>query len=629
MPSSLRSLQRWCAVHPTRLFFLLSTFLLLALYRHVFAAGFVYDDVSHIPNNPALPSWSLLVSQYFERGVPFSADYLAGPGGSFYRPLFWLSLALDRMLFGLKPIGFHATNLLLHGANGWLGFLLLKRLGVPAQRAGAAILIWLILPVNSEAVAWISGRTYCLSALFVLLSLLFAEKYLRSGSRAALCAYCLGFALALLSHEAGLLVLPLTLLVAFAKKRGKSYSCGILGALGSAIVVAYFVLRTELHISSPVHFGSFSLIGLTIWKYLQWMLLPVQMSVERSSDAPKHGSTIYPIVAWFALVCLYIVVFRLRRRIPEFAAGLTWMGIALLPYSGLFFIYQGMAERYTYLASLGFTLAIVNLAWLLNTRKTSPLLLLFLAWIAWGAWRLNSRVADWHDDISLFSSSLRADPNSPVLLYNLGATLEDAGDLRTALLLTERAIALRPNYERAINGLGTIYLRIGFPGQAKIAFDRALSLDPVDELALSNLGAVYLQQGRFYEASVRFARALAIQPDDVRALSNFGVANVRMGNLDRAAKAFGRVLALAPNDNVARCNLAMVLFAEDKWGEAVQQLATAIRLSPSDANPYYFLGIVDEKMGSREAAIQMFEKAIQLKPDYKEAQAKLKELAYR
>ncbi len=488
--------------HPSRIFLLLSACSVLFLYRHVFNAGFVYDDLNHVLNNPALLSWSSLFSHYFERGVPFGTDYLGGPAGSFYRPLFWLSLALDRALFGLKPLGFHLTNLLLHWINGFLAFLLLKRLSVPALRAAAVVLVWLILPINSEAVAWISGRTYCLSALFTLLSLLFAEDCLRSGSRIAALGYCLGFVLALLSHEAGLLILPFTLLVAFSKSKLFSRSCGLLFALGAGIAIAYFFLRSSFHISSPAHFSSPLPVGLTLGKYVQWMLLPIHMSVERSTDKPAHYSALSAVLALGILICLGILAFLLRRKLPEAAAGIAWMGIALLPYCGLFFIYQGMAERYTYLASLGFALAILSFAWNSQPKMKFICVPLLLVWIAWGAWRLNSRVLDWHNDISLYSSSLKADPNSPVLLYNLGSALQDAGDLRTAFLLTQHALTLKPDYERAINGLGTIYLQAGLLNQAKFNFEHALSLDPTDETAMCNLGIVYLQSGRFYEASI-------------------------------------------------------------------------------------------------------------------------------
>jgi tetratricopeptide (TPR) repeat protein len=302
------------------------------------------------------------------------------------------------------------------------------------------------------------------------------------------------------------------------------------------------------------------------------------------------------------------------------------MAIALLPYSGMVFIYQGMAERYAYLASMGAALAIVGLVWQVEGRKRLVVMGCFAGWFLWGAWRLNSRVREWHDEISLYSSSLKADPNSPILLYNLANAVEDAGDLRTAFLLTKRALDLRPNYERAINGIGTIYLRIGSLQNGKAAFERASALDPNDEKPISNLGTVYMRLGLLEPAKGRLERAIALDPNDVQALSNLGVIHMRLGELKAAEKNFKRVIAIAPNENIARCNLAMVIFSQGRWDEAVERLLDAARRHPSDANPYYFLGLLDEQIGAREAAIEMFKRAVQLKPDYVEAQAKLVEL---
>ena len=65
---------------------------------------------------------------------------------------------------------------------------------------------------------------------------------------------------------------------------------------------------------------------------------------------------------------------------------------------------------------------------------------------------------------------------------------------------------------------------------------------------------------------------------------------------------------------------------EGRWDEAVRQLAAAIKLNPSDANPYFFFGVIDEKMGAREAAVEMYSRAIQLDPEYDQARARLTEL---
>src|SRR5882762_2256720 len=168
---------QWCRCRPIATYILASILWITALYTPAVTAGFVsYDDAPQIVQNPSLSSLAGSL-QYFQSPVSFASD-LRGSGGSFYRPLFWLSLAIDEKLWGLNPVAFHLTNVLLHWLSGLFLFLLLRRLHISSLSSALTSLLWICLPINSEAVAWISGRPYCLAACFLLLGTLLAERYL-------------------------------------------------------------------------------------------------------------------------------------------------------------------------------------------------------------------------------------------------------------------------------------------------------------------------------------------------------------------------------------------------------------------------------------------------------------------
>jgi hypothetical protein len=105
--------------------------------------------------------------------------------------------------------------------------------------------------------------------------------------------------------------------------------------------------------------GAMTSFGLFFWKYLAWMVFPIHMSIERSTDTPPSGWSGHALAAWLfvALVCAALIV--VHRKISRSPIGLAWMGIGLLPFCGIVFIYQGMAERYAYLASAGLALMVV------------------------------------------------------------------------------------------------------------------------------------------------------------------------------------------------------------------------------------------------------------------------------
>lgn len=633
LPFLFERWRRWCAAHPTGCFLLASACLVLLLYRNALAGGFVYDDVDHILHNPALASWSSLWQRYVLHGVSFSADYRTGPAGAFYRPLFWLSLGLDRRFFGTNPAWFHLTNLMLHWGNGCLGFLLLKRLGFAERKAGAAMLLWLALPINTEAVVWISGRSYLLATFFILSGLLAAASYLEKTRVSRLLLFGGAQICALLAHEMGILLLPLVLLLACTQRKLLTRSSLVLAATAGGIDLFYVLWRASRAASLPLPGWSLAAAGATFWKYLLWMALPIQMSVERSNDTPTQNWSLGAVLLLGALALFLAgnawLAWKRPHLLPEVPAAVAWIILSLGPYLGVIFLYQGMAERYTYLASLGLAVAVSSLLWMFRKRG-KPILVWGLAlWVGWGVWRLDARVREWHDEISLFSSSLRADPDSPVLLYGLALAMEEAGDLRTSFLLTKRAAELKPNYEKAINSLGTTYLRLNQLKQAKAQFERATALRPNDESATGNLGVVYLRLGLLRQAREQFKRAAALDPSDFEALSNLGLVNERLGDLPGAERDFRRAIALAPKEVIARCDLAMVLFRQGRWDEASAELALTIQQHPRDANGYYFFGLIDQQMGAREAAIDMFEQAVRLKPDFVEAQAKLIELRAR
>jgi protein O-mannosyl-transferase len=169
----------WIRSNAVLVLFVFSAIWTLILYwRAIFNPFSSYDDLTNIVSNRGSSSWHGII-YYLRANVSFVGD-LRGSGESYYRPLFWISLALDRMLWGTNPVAFHLTNLVLHWLDGCLLFTLLKRVRVPIEVAACTVFLWLTLPINSEVVAWISARAYLLAALVLLLSALLAQFFLEA-----------------------------------------------------------------------------------------------------------------------------------------------------------------------------------------------------------------------------------------------------------------------------------------------------------------------------------------------------------------------------------------------------------------------------------------------------------------
>jgi tetratricopeptide (TPR) repeat protein len=596
------------------------------LYRHVIGAAFVYDDVAQIQNNPALSSWHS-AAQYARAAVPFNTEF-RGFGGSFYRPLFWFSLALDRSLWGLNTTAFHITNLALHWLNGLLAFLLLKKLRVSVVLSAPVSIIWLSLPINSEVVAWISGRSISLAVLFLLTALLSAEWYLRSSKSVALLGYAIACFASLLSHEVGILTLPMTCLLLYAANSIHRRWL-VLPGIGLVVDALYLWLRHIAggHLSSgiPVLAGS----ATSFWKYVVWMLLPLRMSIERSTDVPIHNAPMITVAAFIGVLTLLIVILRLQNKMPEVAAGLAWSCIALVPFCGIVPIYQGMAERYTYLAALGLVLAIVGLLSYLRTWTRSLALYALIVWAFWGVWRLNARVLDWRDEISLYAKSLKATPGSSALLYNLGVAFAEAGDTSKAADYYQRAIALKPDYTSAIINLGNLFQRRGDYSQSAALYQRAISLDPRDPDAWVDLGNLYLQLGLTEQAKSAYEKAIALRPNDVEAIIDLGAVLQRSGDFSAAEQAYRQAIAVDPGQAAAYCDLGALFLQQGNLASARELLIKAIEHNSSYALAYFDLGVVYEQTGRRDLAVEMYKKALDIQPDYQHARSNLQRVESR
>src|SRR5437016_4869441 len=236
-----------------------------------------------------------------------------------YIPLTWMTLGLDYLLWGMNPVGYHLTNLLLHAANAAVFFFIVRRiltlaLPSPSERghalavsAGFAALVFAIHPLRVESVAWVTERRDVLSGLFYLVTIL---VYLRA-------------------H---------------------------VGGPGGLAVSAY---------------------GLSF--YLWKMVVPVNLSPLYELPRALSLVTTPFLLSYGLVVAITAIVLALRRRVPGLPAAWLAYVVVLLPVLGLFQSGpQIAADRYTYLAGLGW--ASLAGAGLLSTwRRWPPFVLTGLA----------------------------------------------------------------------------------------------------------------------------------------------------------------------------------------------------------------------------------------------------------
>src|SRR5213596_817960 len=364
-----------------------------------------------------------------------------------YIPLTWMTLGLDYLLWGMNPLGYHLTNLLLHAANAVVFFFVVRRiltlalLGASerglalAVSAGFAALVFAIHPLRVESVAWATERRDVLSGLFYLLTILVYLRASERGERGR--GWYWGavalFACALLSKSM-VVNLPVVLLILdvyplrrlggaigwWSEPARRVYVEKIpfvlLAAAASAIaVMAQSSVHAALSLAQLSMPGrlAVSVYGLSF--YLWKTVAPVNLSPLYELPPAVNPWAPPFLLSYGVVLAITAIVLALRRRVPGLPAAWFAYVVILLPVLGIFQSGpQIAADRYTYLAGLGW--ALLTGAALLSVSRRLPFLstgLAFFLLLGLGPLTWN-QVHVWHDSEKLWSHAVAIDPGAPV-----------------------------------------------------------------------------------------------------------------------------------------------------------------------------------------------------------------------
>lgn len=422
-----------------------------AAYAGVLGAGFVFDDVALVVDNPRMGSLDQL-------GAWFGGDLWAtgqAPSG-YYRPVFAAALSLGVAIFGKSAAALHLHGLVWHlAAVAMLHRLLRAHSSAAGALAGAAL--FALHPVQSEAVAWIASHNDPMAAALALGALLLARED-RTSRLAAAAAL---MALAALCKESVLLVPALVPILGPAPwgRRGAALGLGVAIALafrGAAGVGGAAWPTPEqwalLSARAPTVAGLYG--SLLVWP---WPLSCARVLTWLHVEAWRVGLGLAALAG--------VLVLALRRRDRLSLAGLTLAALALAPVVLPIAAKDQLGERYLYLPMAGMAMVLAALpgrAALLALAAATPAALL----------ALSLRLPDWASERALWESAVAATP-SAWSHEGLAMTLDHEGDLAGAATHYAAAIADPPAPYDSCHGLLEAILRLGDPAEAARAGDWA------------------------------------------------------------------------------------------------------------------------------------------------------------
>jgi hypothetical protein len=367
--------------------------------------------------------------------------------GNFYRPLLSVTFAIDYLLSyqpelfadppaNPSPFIFHLQSTAWHIAAALLLLAVLARLGAPRVVTLAVPLLWVVHPLHTEAVAYISGRADMMSGAFVFAALYFGLST-ATGSRRliALAASASCFTLGLLSKEATL-IFPFLLLVALIARRVGEEEKGTWGRTLAPVLPAFVVLAIYIALRSTVLSfaegggGTAAPFGQRLYEtlqsfalYIKLLFLPTGLHMERTLNGVGALAAGLGTLALVLLIALAVVGYRRGAwRIPF---GVALFVLCWLPISGLFPLNAPMAEHWMYVPMVGFWLALAEAALLFPppARRLAPIAAgLFLLLFSWLTVQRNE---DWGSNVRLFQATLRENPGTMRVHYNLAVTFSD------------------------------------------------------------------------------------------------------------------------------------------------------------------------------------------------------------
>lgn len=504
------------------------------VFANSIGGEFVYDDTRQVVQNTLIQDNRLI-------GKALTSDVWAFKGdgsvasSNYWRPTFTAWQIINFRLFGLQPMGWHVTNLLLHCGLTLLAFASLRRWEHSAPVAFTIALIFAVHPVRVETVAWISGAPDLLFGLAFLGSLWFARSFAEQRKQKFLALAVLLYAIALGAKEIGILCLPIfyfVLATAPIKKRKKAGEPKIAGPLLmlGAVAAIYFVARwmvlggfsqlpegavglSEAILSVPSMFAF----------YLRQAFFPLWMACNYPLEPVSHVGWANFVIPLGVSLAVLAALFYFVRNNPKARLAAAFFLLPLVPAmnGAVFNPEQLVHDRYLGLPLLGILMLVVPLTARFVSDRTILIGGLVLA--AFLSIRTFTYNRAWASELSLWASA-KAYDHSAFTTGQYGAALLQAGRYEEAVRELDLSIAKKTR-PRSVLDRGRALL--GTRRYADAERDlRTITQFPLDKLdqhafyqAYTALGFVYSEQKDFQSAARNYLEARTKLPTYSAALT--------------------------------------------------------------------------------------------------------------
>ena len=633
------------------------------VYLNSLRGPFIWDDQTAIVTNTT-------IRQLWPLTVPLSPPGETPVAG---RPLVNVTFALNYAAAGLDVVGYHLLNLLIHVGCALLIFAIVRKTltgrsltarfgGTAETTALIASLLWMLHPIQSEVINYVTQRTESLAALCLLLTLYstIRARHRPSGRWSVLAvAFC---SLGMASKES-MVIAPLVVILYDRTFEFDSMGDALrtrkrlYGALAATwVLLAILVVtmeRSMVGLSSDVSPQTYLLNQMQmVTRYLRLSVWPDALVLDYGLPRPLSFSDVTREAALVSGLLLLTLVALIRWPRAGFLGAVFFL--ALAPTSSVLPILSEVgAERRMYIPMIAVSVLVavlVRVLWDWMARRSrllaSAVASIVVASLAACAMTTVRRNDDFVDRVTLWKTVVDRRPHGrarlsyATVLIDVGRRSEALGQLREAVLdypnagyalgvelffageTEEASRALRRFIDQASSEsfvpARTLLARALI---AQRQFDAAaeqyraiLNIAPSNLDALSGVANIRFTQERYEEAADAFRRISERAPS-ARNEIRWGMALIGAGRLDEVAPRFERALEIDPRSATAHVLLAKLFVQQDRPDDAERHARAALQLTPEDGTAHYFLAIALATTGRLDEAIPHFREADRLRPN--------------
>jgi hypothetical protein len=506
-------------------------------YHNSLHGPFIFDDLAAVTGNRTIrqlwPPRSLVLA-------PFDSPVTGRPIANF-------SFAVNYALGGLNVWGYHVFNLAIHILAALVLYGVVRRtllvracettMAIKASWLALAVaLIWVVHPLQTESVTYITQRTELLMGLFFLLTLYCVIRGVESPRPTAWYAAAVIFTVLGIGSKEVMAVAPVVVLAYDRLFLSKSFREAFRQRrrLYAGLAASWLIFAALVQNRVGIDIETLGLTGVTPWEYartqsgvivhyLRLSFWPASL-VGDYDDWPLAKSTaaILPSAA-LVITLLCATLWTFHRQLHLAFLG-VWFFLILAPSSSFWPLPSEIAaERRMYLPLAAVIVLIVTGGHMVLREICSRL--------------------RWHPGLQRL---LEAALVVTIVATLAHTTVRRNEDYRSAESFWNDVLAKRPNNARGHVNLGHDLLRQGRIDEALSHFSQALRIRPNDALAHNNLGNALDRQGKLPEAIAHYSEALRIDPNHVLAHYNLGITLARAGKNQDAIRHLEMALKLNP-----------------------------------------------------------------------------------